>query len=215
MKRITKNNLIGTMKELSEKRKAFVSESDFQLELATLIRETYDVKVRCEYPVIIDGRRKRIDIMIIDKGKWIPIELKYKTKKCYYIDEYTKEKIELVSQYAQDQASYDYIKDIYRIEKIREDYSEFKMGFTIMLTNDMVYKEEKKDTKYKNFSLSIDNPIKGKGLLKWVKGTSEGTKAGRENIALQNDYTFKWEEYSTLGLNKTNDQFEYLINAIK
>ena len=75
--------------------KIFVSEKDFQLELAYKIKEQYkdDVDVRLEYCpknvkiCMIDkngetiiGKSMYIDILIIHKGKWYPIELKYKTR---------------------------------------------------------------------------------------------------------------------------------------
>ena len=70
------------MQELSLKRKIFVSEADFQLELAWLIKERYPMAtVRMEYSPQFNTDM-HIDILVLFDGKWFPIELKYKTKGC-------------------------------------------------------------------------------------------------------------------------------------
>ena len=68
------------MQKLKEKRTIFVSEADFQLELAWIIKDEYpNAKVRLEYCPAFD-LSMHIDILVIIDRKWIPIELKYKTK---------------------------------------------------------------------------------------------------------------------------------------
>ena len=68
--------------KLKERRKIFVSEADFQLELAWTIKENYpNAKIRLEYCPIFD-LNMHIDILVIMNNKWYPIELKYKTKGC-------------------------------------------------------------------------------------------------------------------------------------
>ena len=69
------------MQKLKEKRTIFVSEADFQLELAWIIKDEYpNAKVRLEYSPAFD-LSMHIDILVIIDRKWIPIELKYKTKR--------------------------------------------------------------------------------------------------------------------------------------
>ena len=68
--------------KLKNKRQIFTSEADFQLELAWIIKEEYpNTKVRLEYCPSFD-LNMHIDILVIYDNKWIPIELKYKTKCC-------------------------------------------------------------------------------------------------------------------------------------
>ena len=68
--------------KLKERRKIFVSEADFQLELAWTIKENYpNAKIRLEYCPTFD-LNMHIDILVIMNNKWYPIELKYKTKGC-------------------------------------------------------------------------------------------------------------------------------------
>ncbi|MFV0275202.1 MAG: hypothetical protein ACK5HL_03060 [Bacilli bacterium] len=71
--------VIGIVKS---KRKIFTSEADMQLEFAWVIRELYQNSVvRLEYCPEFD-LNMHIDILVIIENLWIPIELKYKTKRC-------------------------------------------------------------------------------------------------------------------------------------
>ena len=77
-------NIEEVLIKLKLKRQLFVSEADFQLEMAWVIKELYpDAKVRLEYTPRFNPDM-HIDILVIFKDSWIPIELKYKTKCCTY-----------------------------------------------------------------------------------------------------------------------------------
>lgn len=117
------------MEELGKQRQAFFSEADFQFALACIIKEQYsDAKVRFEY-VPDFNQKMHIDILVILDKKWIPIELKYKTKKCTLkIDG---DKYVLKEHSAKDQNCYRYLKDIQRIEDIKQKEKCFQKGFAI------------------------------------------------------------------------------------
>jgi hypothetical protein len=67
---------------LKNKRKIFHSEADFQFAFAWEIKSIYpDVDVRLEYAYKIVDKIYHIDILVMIEGKFIPIELKYKTLK--------------------------------------------------------------------------------------------------------------------------------------
>ena len=124
---------------LKVKRPIFVSEADFQLELAWVIKEEYsNAKVRLEYCPQFD-MNIHIDILVIIDNKWIPIELKYKTKGCSKIVD--NELFNLKNHSAKDINSYLYLKDIERIEKIKEKEISFEKGYTIFITMIMSYIE--------------------------------------------------------------------------
>ena len=146
-------NIDLIMSKLKEKRKIFVSEADFQLEIAWIIKEIYpNAKVRLEYCPSFDFNM-HIDILVVIDNKWIPIELKYKTKGCKKnIDN---EIFNLKNHGAKDVNCYLYLKDIQRIEKIRDNVSEFIEGYTIFITNELSYtrKTLKQECVYKQFSL--------------------------------------------------------------
>ncbi len=147
------------IKKLSDKRKVFSSEADLQLELAMIIQSEYPkAKIRCEYVPNFDAK-KHVDILVIIDNKWFPIELKYKTRDAV-VEDYDGEKYSLKYHGAKDINCYAYIKDIQRIEKIRDSlnnsdaYPNFGIGYTVFITNDESYtKKPRKDAYYRKFSL--------------------------------------------------------------
>lgn len=206
--------------ELKSERKVFTSEADLQLEIAQIIKNKYknqDVTVRLEYCPDFDSQM-HIDILVIFNKKWIPIELKYKTKKIKCKDEdnccYN-----LKEQSAQDCGCYDYIKDISRIEKIRENKKDiFKVGYTIFITNDELYKKgpRSNNVSYAQFSLKDGRENGISGTLNWNKNINgERTKP----IELKSKYNIKWDDFSQLEPEnneyKNSKNFYILYNKIE
>ena len=108
---------------LSMWRPIFHSEADFQFSLAWLIKKKYpDCEIRLEF-VPEFNPSLHLDILVILNGKWIPIELKYTTKRC--IKTINDEVYVLKEQGAKDQGCYNYLKDIMRIEEFRDKTSKF------------------------------------------------------------------------------------------
>ena len=112
-------DILKVVEYLKNKRKIFISEADFQFEMAWAIKELYpEAKVRLEYCPEFEPSM-HIDILVIIDSKWIPIELKYKTKKCFKtIDN---EAFILKEHSAKDVNCYLYLKDLQRIEHIKEN----------------------------------------------------------------------------------------------
>lgn len=198
--------------KLREKRKIFVSEADFKFELAWVIKEEYsNAKVRLEYCPTFDSSM-HIDILVIIDNSWIPIELKYKTKGCK--KNVDSEIFNLKNHGAKDVNCYRYLKDIQRIEKIRNNVPEFREGYTIFITNELSYtrKSSKKSCVYEQFSL--EDGITKKKKLYWSKDASEGTKKNcEEPIILSDEYQIKWNFYSEIDGTNTG-KFMYLVNKI-
>lgn len=202
-------NVINTLKE---RRNAFVSEADFQLEFAWVIKELYpDFKVRLEYTPEFNSSM-HIDILVITEKGWIPIELKYKTKGGTVKDgddEYI-----LANHGAKDVNCYLYLKDLQRIEYIKKKLGEkFVEGYTVMLTNDLTYlKSSKEDTVYADFS--IHNGAIKTGEMKWGENASEGTKKGHEKpIVLEGKYPIHWNDYSKV--EGKYGEFYYTYNKVE
>lgn len=197
---------------LRQRRKIFVSEADFQLELAWIIKEQYpQAKVRLEYCPDF-APNLHLDILVIIDGRWIPIELKYKTKSCRKVVD--GEVFNLKNHAAQDISRYLYLKDLQRIEYIRDQAPEFLEGYTVFITNDLSYAKKplKEDCVYQQFSL--EDGITKTGLLDWSAAASEGTKKNCKNpIMLQDNYPLRWQEYSQIDDTKTGT-FIYLANKI-
>lgn len=200
------------IKKLQLKRKIFVSEADFQLEIAWVIKEEYPTAtVRLEYCPVFD-LNMHIDILVIYDNKWIPIELKYKTKGC--IKEINGEVFNLKNHGAKDINCYLYLKDIQRIEKIKNNINNFKEGYTIFLTNELSYVKapQKSNCFYKNFSL--EEGIEKIGKLDWSENTGDGTKKKcNDPIILNNKYKIEWNDYSKIDDTNTGN-FKILINKI-
>lgn len=201
------------IKDLSKKRPLFVSEADFQLELAWLIKAYYPTtKVRLEYCPSFNSAM-HIDILVIADGQWIPIELKYKTKGCEKIvdDEY----YNLKNHSAKDVNCYAYLNDIQRIETIKESAPCFKEGYAILLTNEMSYIKAptSKSVNYYDFSLH-ENSTKH-GRLDWGENTGEGTKGKSyvSPILLNGEYKMTWKDYSEID-KSSSGTFKVLINKI-
>src|SRR5660398_105525 len=116
----------------------FYSEADFQFAFAWEIKSIYpEVNVRLEYAYKINDKIYHIDILVMIEGKFIPIELKYKSlKKSLIVGE---EEFHLKNHGAQDIGKYDFIKDIVRVESILSSGSRFAEGYSIMLSNDPSY----------------------------------------------------------------------------
>ena len=203
------------IEKLKKQRQAFFSEADFQLAMALIIKEEYpDSMVKLEY-VPKFNQQMHIDILVIQDNKWIPIELKYKTKKCQILvdnDEYN-----LKEHSAKDQNCYRYLKDIQRIEEIKQNEKCFEKGYAIFLTNDEGYKKKpRSNSNYEAFSL--ENGIEKMGSLDWSKKTSAGTKKGCEDkINLKQKYKIEWKDFSSVNTTEPSGQtkFSYIINEIK
>lgn len=190
-------DIYEVINNIKDKRKIFVSEADMQFAFAWAIKELYpEAIIRLEYCPEFD-LNMHIDILVIINNEWIPIELKYKTKGC--IKELDSEKFYLKNQGAKDIGCYLYLKDIERIEKVKDNINNFSKGYSIFLTNELSYTRSPKrvNTFYEQFALGDDTIKKGK--LDWHLNTGSGTKKGIEKpIELKNEYHLKWNMYSKI-----------------
>ena len=213
-------DMTEVIKTLQGKRQIFCSEADFQLEMAWVIKEMYrDAKVRLEYvPTFND--KMRIDILVFISNEWIPIELKYKTKnskKGALEDKKTQEVFNLKNQGAKDIGCYLYLKDIMRIESIKQEVkNNFKEGYAVFLTNDKTYLEspQNNDCVYKEFSLQ--HGITKHGELKWAEHAGDWTKKGgiEDPIILKGIYKMEWNEFSKVDEERSDGTFYYLVTKI-
>ena len=208
------------IEKLQGKRQIFCSEADFQLEMAWVIKEMYrDAEVRLEYVPTFDDKM-HIDILVFINNEWIPIELKYKTKKSKkekMTDQITQEGFNLKNQGAKNIGCYLYLKDIERIERIKEAVkNNFKEGYAVFLTNDKTYLEspQNNDCVYKEFSLQ--HGITKHGELKWAEHAGDWTKKGgiEDPIKLKGIYKMEWNEFSKVDKERSDGTFYYLVTKI-
>ena len=206
------------IEKLQGKRQIFCSEADFQLEMAWVIKEMYrDAEVRLEYVPTFDDKM-HIDILVFINNEWIPIELKYKTKKskkAKMTDQITKESFNLKNQEAKNIGCYLYLKDIERIERIKEAVkNNFKEGYAVFLTNDETYRNRprKINCDYKDFSLEDERIIERGEPPKWA--SAKKNKGIEDPIILKGIYKMEWNEFSKVDKERSDGTFYYLVTKI-
>lgn len=186
---LTYNDLKNIIEGFAENGKIFSNEAQFQFALAQAIKEYFkdgNCEVLLEHLILVkdkkdddksEDNKKRIkmyiDIIAKIDNNYYPIELKYKTTdKNIEYQKNDSSKAYTFKQGAEDIGSYDYIKDIYRIEQLvlgkndkerltvkfngndtdfEEPYFDytslgkaikFEKGFAIIITNDNKYNKE-------------------------------------------------------------------------
>ena len=136
------------------------NERDFQMHLATWFRNSAnhydDVDVeyyvpRSELDNYVWDSELRLDVVVKKDGEYLPVELKYKTKKVerdiLRFDEVMHEKVVVMkNQGAQDLGMYDFWKDVRRVELVRNRFERVKGGLAVFVTNDSLYTKASKPT---------------------------------------------------------------------
>lgn len=194
------------MSGLAERRPVFRVERDFQDSLSEYIAEaTLEREICLEFPSF-RNEKKRLDIWLPESQ--ILIELKYKTQKLHIRN--NGKFFNLKNQSADDQARYDFLKDIQRLERAVEE-GVAKCGFAIMLTNESLYWRSSptgRPTLFDEFRIHEGRRVTG--AMMWGPTAGAGTREGREApISLKGSYTLNWREYSQLGAER-NGRFRYL-----
>ncbi len=234
---ITTETLIKTMASLSTKRKLFWSEADFQFSLAQELRGLVPVEAQIylERPIAnimeamqeenkTNNRKKcYIDIWIQYDGKVYPIELKYATKAAV-VEDFDRQQVMTVNQYAYDITRFGYLYDIHRIERIKKclvntEGLEFGRGFAIILTNDANYYNAPEDipriakTRDANFRIHQNNTppkevkwnyVGESDEQHWTKTKHPYNKSFKLPITLN----FDWRQYGN------EKGVKYLINVV-
>lgn len=190
---------------LKAKRKFFCSESDFQFSLALEIQKYYsDANIFLEYCPNIQ-KNTHIDVVVGLDNNIYPVELKYKPTT--FMEKINDEPYELRKQGGQNIGRYDYLKDIQRIEEFSKILSRYKLGYSILLTNDKSYWEKnKKGAMDEQFHLTQD--VLKTGVLTWNGNTDR--KNRNKPIELKGKYKIDWKEYSKFD-KMPNGEFKYCL----
>lgn len=188
----------SVLRALAAKRPVFHSEADFQHALAWEVRANNpEINVRLEVPTFLKNQaRAFIDFLTRHNGQTTFFELKYKTLATNL--EHEGEIFNLKNQGAQDQGSYDFLKDLTRIESFVEATPN-SSGYAIMLSNDPKYwtARRKVNPIDADFQL-LDGRILS-GTLAWAKHAGIGSINGREPaIILRRNYPIRWLPFSEL-----------------
>ena len=217
---MTKDNIIEIIDKFANNDVIFSNEQDFQIELANELLKLDEVekikieplsfsqtweKIECiakNKEKLPRDKKQYTDILVKDKKSgYIAIELKYATpyKICLY--ETKNGKIVTMAQGAYDIRSYEFIKDINRLENInnRNFFPSIKINksYAIMLTNDFNYRYNtfNKSKIWQKYSLAVGKLKKGKLTFKENETEYKTKNHTYEAITLKNDYELQWYDY--------------------
>lgn len=203
-------DIIEILDTLGKERPVFHSEADFQHALAWIIHEKHpEFNVRLEKRLSLNGLKIYVDIFVYKENgqHFVVIETKYKTKRLSTT--FDGEEFELKDHSAQDCSRYDFLKDIWRIERILRRYRN-GYGIAIFLTNDPLYWLPPRDANTIDELFRIHEGRMVTGILSWREGTSKGTMSGREEpITLAGEYRLKWRDFSRIPVKY--GKFRYLL----
>ena len=180
------------------------NERDVQMHLALhLIRSGHYDDVDVEYFVpykeldnYVWKNELKLDILVCKNTEYLPVELKYKTKKhskqLSRFDEKLGHSIDVLkNQGAQDLGMYDFWKDVRRVELVRRRFHAVKNGLAVFVTNDNQYLNKSKSTS-NNFRFSMEEGMHDT-VRHWQQPNSTCAKT-HPDFELDNNYFISWNK---------------------
>lgn len=188
----------------------FHSEEEVQILLANYLLNT------CEYDDILveyyinrqlifnypwnNDKKISVDIVVRVDNDYIPIEIKYKTKRQifphYVFGSQTN--VELAEQKAKNEGCYSFWKDIKRIEIFQEIFNLNNSGLVLFITNDLSYfRQPRAAVQYGPFSIHQGRQVNRGAFLNWDDSRKAIKSARAEKFPgfkLSNDYTINWQD---------------------
>ncbi len=188
----------------------FHSEHEVQVHLAKHLLNTglYD-DIFLEYYVskllipnyIWDNDKKiSVDIVVRINEDFIPIEIKYKTKRQVFPHHVfgSQTNVELAEQGAQNEGCYSFWKDIKRIELFKEAFNLQNLGIVLFITNDISYlTPPRPNVQYGPFSIHEGRQVLRSSYLNWddtIKPIQANRAEKFPGFTLSNDYIINWQE---------------------
>ena len=203
-------DIAGLLDGLAIERPVFHSEADFQLGLGIQIAKTAGTPVRLEYRPFRD-EKMYLDVYLPMVG--VAMELKYKTQ--WLEVELKGEPFVLTYQKAHDNARYDFLRDVQRLEHAMKEGSATR-GVAVLLTNDPLYwsPPARSDTADADFQLGEGRVLRGE--LAWK--TVADRHGRKEPIRLRGSYELRWRDYADVAsvqpegeaLTSKHGRFRYL-----
>jgi hypothetical protein len=200
-------NMKKVIKELAEDYKVFFSEAHFQFQLAWKIKEIYpNANIALETKPFIENSNNRLDIDLELNGEHIAIELKYfhgayhiKANDLYKgIQKIEDDRLYYLNKQNDTWRSYDFIKDISRLEELCEE-DKYQKGYALVICSEKTYWKSHKNDKqynYSQFRLSDKRVIEAGNTLSWKEQTKANQGKRNPSLKLKNEYKFIWEDYS-------------------
>lgn len=195
------------------------NERDLQMHLAMHLKGTghYD-DVDVEYYVpyeqldnYIWKNELKLDILVRKGNEFLPIELKYKTKrhckKIYRFNEEMPNDVEVLkNQGAQDLGMYDFWKDVRRVELVCRRFAAVKNGLAVFVTNDKQYLNHCRETS-NNYHFCMSEGIHD--TYRHWKNPDSSCARSHPDFELERNYLVHWEDNVYEGV-----EFHYCIVEI-
>lgn len=217
--------IMQAMEQMANGGKLFCSEADFQFSLGWELNKILpNAQLLFEKEVNVGY----VDIIVIWNGKWYYIELKYHTSLCDTTS--LGLPLHLKNQSAQDLLRYDYLYDIFRIQRIAANKKDnYGGGYAIVLTNDKLLYGIPRSSATNSLDALFrihdrrgcpahnSFPVPGKVI--WnnaAKPSDHWTKSGnRCGVFTLSTINTDWEMYCNFNdLNNVPQDFRYLINEV-
>ncbi|MBQ7310318.1 MAG: hypothetical protein IJW88_02195 [Alistipes sp.] len=206
---------------LKSNNKLLFNERDFQMHLATWLRNSYnnydDVDVEYYVPSqVLDNyiwnSELRLDIVVKKGGEYCPVELKYKTKKVErkisrFDEDLTDDVVVMKNQGAQDLGMYDFWKDVRRVELVRNRFRNVKGGLAVFVTNDEFYTKGSKESS-NNYLFNMSAGKAHSRQKHWANPESTCAKT-HPNFEVEKAYSIEWHNKLVDGV-----KFHYCIVTI-
>ena len=195
------------------------NERDLQMHLAlhliaTCHYDDIDVEYYVPYEELdnyIWKNELKLDILLRKEKEFLPVELKYKTKKhskqLTRFNEYLDRQVDVLkNQGAQDLGMYDFWKDVRRVELVRNRFATVKNGLAVFVTNDKQYLNYGRELS-NNRQFSMEEGLHGK-VKHWLHSESTCAKT-HPDFNLDHEYMIQWNHNTYEGV-----EFHYCLVEI-
>jgi hypothetical protein len=147
-----------------------------------------------------NDKKISVDIVIRIDNDFIPIEIKYKTKRQVFPHHVfgSQTNVELAKQGAQNEGCYSFWKDIKRIEIFKETFNLINSGLVLFITNDLSYlNQPRADVQYGPFSIHQGRQVVQGSFLNWdatIKPIRPERAEKFPGLTMSNSYTINWQD---------------------
>lgn len=185
------NEIMEGLKNEMAGNEVYVSEGDFQYSFARKAQELGAENVVIEYPYVLDGKRRHVDVSFVHEGLRYYVELKYKARTQIGVRRYGEE-VNLANQGAQSDAMYTFYSDIDKMERIANENVE---TYCIFLSNDPSFRNRHNGVQNGLVSLE-DGSVTNHGEIHY---------SNRTVLNIANSYRIEWKDFND------NLSFKYLV----
>ena len=194
----------------SNHKEILFNERDFQMHLAMWLEQSANTYTDVDLEYYIPNRELdsynwdselRLDLLVHKDDEYLPIELKYKTKKVVKqlmrFDEMLEDVEVVKNQSAKNLGCYDFWKDVRRLELVRKRFNKVKHGIAVFMTNDKVYKSHINETANSYYFCMGE----GKHSVEKKWNNDCKIKEGRPSFTVEKEYEINWKETNYEGIN--------------